>query len=529
MPLSLDDALYPGVHVPNHPAVYLSPMHVRDQILKEVTLGRYVSLPPGTDPSSLNVSALGVAPRFASRNARVAFEDLALSSRPALRRAALDDFQSGTVADGPGMEQLGELQRDVKLRLIHDLSGPEGYNANAFASSPPFSYPSAVKFASTLQRNDFIWKGDVEAAFRLIPVRPRDAPLLAFHFEGTLCVDTRLPFGHALSPYYFVNFVGRPVLYVAVSRGAGLLGAIAAYVDDFFGGSDTYERALMQMNIWLDVCRDLGVPVAKAKTFLPARVMEILGYIIDTGTMTISVKPGRIADILEEMSLIIGRGAVQKRTLERLAGKMVFCCSVVPGGRTFMRGILDLLKHARRSHHWVRLTASFRADVDWWNCFAQKWNGVEPIPPPITVPWRWLTSDASGDGGLGVFILGTALHVPLPLSAGASWDAAEEALIIAETELVAAVLLAALAAPLMRGEHVLIGVDNTVAISWLDSGTSRRPRAMRALRALVRIQAEHRIHISTHYITSDTSLLADAASRVDVPRFSRAAKDWHLF
>jgi hypothetical protein len=110
---------------------------------------------------------------------------------------------------------------------------------------------------------------------------------------------------------------------VAVRRNASLLGALAGYVDDFFGGCD-YEKALDQMELWLKVCADLGVPVSKAKTFLPSQVVEILGFIIDTVNMSIRVDPERIQDILDEMTRIEGRKAVRKSDLECLAGKMVF-------------------------------------------------------------------------------------------------------------------------------------------------------------------------------------------------------------
>ena len=526
VPLSLEDVVYDGVRVPNHPMLYLDLPRVKEAVKEEVTHGRYVALPPSTDLSWLNLSAMGVAPRFKSFAARRAFEGFSNRVRSLLKRAALDDFEGRPAADGPGLNALGDLAAGVKWRVIHDLTHPEESNVNAHTESPYFKLPTAVEFAKQLSRGAYIWKGDVDKAFRNVPVRKRDWPLLAFYIDGVLYVDTRLPFGHVLSPYYFVNFVGRPILYVAVRRGASLLGVLKSYIDDFFGGCDTYEDALAQMQLWLKVCADLGVPVSKAKTFLPAQVVEILGFIIDTVHMSISVDPLRIQEILDELSHVEGRKTVKRKELERLAGKMVFVCSVVPGGRTFMREILDTLNRLRSSSHWAHLTAGFREDLLWWKRFAQNWNGVEPIPPPVTIPWRWLTSDASGDHGIGVFCCGAALHIPLPLSQFKAEDKAELDLIIAETELIAAVTLVALAAPLFRGEHLLLGVDNTVAISWMDSGTAKRPRAMRALRVLWRLQALYRVHVSTRYIRSEHNTLADAASRRDAFRFFRASREW---
>lgn len=532
VPLSLENMPYPHVRVPNHPLLYFDLPRVQDAVDEEVQHGRYVILPPSTDSNLLNLSAMGVAPRFKSFEVRRAFERYSHKHYRVLKHAAFDDFEGRPVSRGPGLASLGAIHDKVKWRVIHDLSHPLGENINFFVSSPYFDLPTAIRFARQLTRGAYIWKGDIDKAFRIVPARKRDWPLLAFHIDGVLYVDTRLPFGHGLSPYYFVNFVGRPILYVAIRRGASLLGALAGYVDDFFGGCDTYDKALEQMELWLKVCADLGVPVSKAKTFLPTQVVEILGFIIDTVNMSISVDPERIQDILDEMAHIEGRKAVQKSDLERLAGKMVFVCSVVPGGRTFMREILDTMNGLRHKKHWAHLSAGFRSDLRWWKRFALKWNGVESIPPPISIPWRWLTSDASGEHGLGIFVCGAAAHIPLPLNQLKSLkpdSSNEEAdLIIAETELIAMVVLVAVAASLFPGEHLLLGADNTVAISWFDRGTSARPRAMRALRTLWRIQATYRIHVTVRYIPSEQNSLSDAASRRDATSFRRASQEWQL-
>lgn len=526
VPFSLEDTVFPGVRVPNHPMLYFDLPRVKQEIEKEVLLGRYVKLPPTTDPSQLNVSAMGVAPRFKSFATRREFEAFAAQYRSGLKTAANDDFNGKPVSAGPGLSSLVSIKGQLKWRVIHDLSHPRGLNVNSFVESPSFQFPTAVRFAQRLTRNSYIWKGDIESAYRIVRVRLRDTPLLAFYVDGILYVDTRLPFGHALSPYYFVNFVGRPVLYIAMRRGATLYGILAGYVDDFFGACETYEQAVDQMQLWLRVCSDLGIPVSMAKTFLPSRIVEILGYIINTESMTISVDPERIQDALDEMSHIVKRSTVKRRDLESLAGKVVFICSVVPGGRTFMREILNCIEKRDSRSHWIHLTAGFRADVRWWHRFAQRWNGVEAIPPAVSVPWRWLNSDASGETGIGLFLCGAALHVPALLTSVHPGASNERDLIIAETELVAAVMLVALSAPLLTGEHVLVGVDNTVAISWLDKGTSPRPRAMRALRFLWRVQATFRIHVSFRYIRSEDNSLADAASRRDAPRFARESVQW---
>ena len=522
VPLTLQDVEITPTHQPNHPSLYSDLIKVTEGIAKEVEQGRYRKVSPSYN-GPINISALGVAPKHASPTDRRSYEALLRQRRLLLRRAASDDFAGQNVKKTSHQGTVGE---GTKLRIIHDLTHPEGQNVNTTCEAPHFRLPTAVKFASTLKRGDYLWKSDLEAAFRQLPVRERDWPLLAFHVDGQLYVDTRLPFGHRLSPYYFCNFVGRPILYVAVSRGAHLLGALQGYVDDFFGGSDTYKKAKKQMDIWLQVCRDLGVPVSKAKTFLPSKVLKILGYIIDTEAMTIAVDSQRIAEILERLHKILHRKKVKRKELESLAGKMVFAASVIPGARVFMQSILQHMKTVNRSNHWIALNSGFRRDAEWWATFATTWNGVELITPKVRHHALTFSSDAGGEG-LGLFLDGMGIHIPLSLQCETSTDALEGSLIIAETELIAAVTLISLIAPQYANQHLLVRVDNTNAISWVDRGASQRPRVMRALRWLWRVQATFRVRLSLRYISSEDNGLADSLSRRDYDRFGDLRAQWY--
>jgi hypothetical protein len=107
VPLTLENRPYPAVRVPNHPMLYFDLPRVKQAVEKEVQHGRYVMLPPFTDPALLNVSAMGVAPRFKSFETRRAFERFIHQYRPFLKHAALDDTRGRPVSSGPGLAALG--------------------------------------------------------------------------------------------------------------------------------------------------------------------------------------------------------------------------------------------------------------------------------------------------------------------------------------------------------------------------------------------------------------------------------------
>jgi hypothetical protein len=534
VPLSFNGAPVPARVGKNHPLLYFDKERLSVWMNREVERGRYVRVPPALCPPALLLHRIpmGVAPKFARSSQRRRFSELLSGTWQAqLRDAASDDFRGGHPRFGPGVGSLAVDGDRPKWRIISDCSAPnsDGLSINDLVAAPYFEMPSALKFAQRLRRGMFIWKSDVVDAFRLIPVRPRDYALLAFFIDGVLYVDTRLNFGHRLSPYYFVNLVQRPILYTAIARGASVYGALQAYVDDFFGAAQTLEEATAQMQLWLQVCHDLQVPISAAKTFLPSRIMEILGFVINTDDMTVSVTRERLSDIVSELDAVsLGeRRSIRRDDLESIIGKLSFVCPVIPGGRTFMREALDLLAATDRRSKWVRLSAGFRRDAAWWRTFASSWNGVEPIPPDVELPPSLFGSDASGLDGLGIFVAGLGVHVPFPLGVS-GLSGAEKDVIIAESELFALTALVALVAPHLHGRHILVPVDNTNVVSWVSKGTAKgRPRAMRALRILWRICAVSRLHLSVRYITSADNAIADAISHADTPRFEALVSSWY--
>lgn len=64
---------------------------------------------------------------------------------------------------------------------------------------------------------------------------------------------------------------------------------------------------------------------------------------------------------------------------ESLLGHLQHAAKVVRPGRQFIRGMLSLLRVARKQHHYIRLNASFTADLRWRHTFAMEWNGISML------------------------------------------------------------------------------------------------------------------------------------------------------
>ena len=100
---------------------------------------------------------------------------------------------------------------DGSCRLVLDLSQPTGQSINDYINKEDFPckythFDAATELAYTMGRGCYLTKIDIKHAYRLLPVRPQDWPLLVYCWEGKYYVDVKLPFGGRSSASIFTAF-----------------------------------------------------------------------------------------------------------------------------------------------------------------------------------------------------------------------------------------------------------------------------------------------------------------------------------
>ena len=105
-------------------------------------------------------------------------------------------------------------------------------------------------------------KMDVRSAYRVVPVHPVDRTLLGTQWEDKVYVDAALPFGLRSAPKIF-NAIADALQWIARRHGVSNLWH---YLDDFItcglAGSD---ECRLNLQLLLDLCRLLGIPIAEEK------------------------------------------------------------------------------------------------------------------------------------------------------------------------------------------------------------------------------------------------------------------------
>jgi len=191
-------------------------------------------------------------------------------------------------------------------------------------------------------------------------------------------------------------------------------------------------------------------------------------------------------------------------------GHLCHAASVIRPGRTFLRKLFDLLHVTRCSHHYVCMNAGARADLAWWKCFLQHWNGTSFFPLPV--PGIHVHTDASGTYGCGA-VVNNGRWVQ------AHWPTGWHDIDISVKELVPVVAAAALWGNRWSRQYVCFHCDNIAVVAVLNKRTAKSPPLAHLLRCFSFYSAYYDFHFSAEHIPGIHNTAADALSRDNMPLF----------
>ena len=139
-------------------------------------------------------------------------------------------------------------------------------------------------------------------------------------------IDTCLPFGLHSAPRLF-NILADLFTWSAEQRGISF---VIHYLDNFLTvgppSSDTCQRNL---DILMQLCEDLGVPLALEKVEGPSTTISFLGIQLDTVRMEIKLPEEKLSRIKETLSAWLQKKKATKREILFLVGLLQHATKVV--------------------------------------------------------------------------------------------------------------------------------------------------------------------------------------------------------
>lgn len=433
---------------------------------------------------------------------------------PVISEAISEELQSGgyiKCSDSPKIiSALSAVPKpDGGIRLIHDLSRPEGLSVNSYASKDYCKYESIHDALSLIQPGWFMAIVDLKSAYRSVHIRPEEYTITGlqwqFHNESSPLVmcDTKLPFGSRKSPAIF-NRITRAIARSLRRNGHN----VVVYLDDFFVCGPDFNTCKTTFDTLIMTLRSLGFQINWKKVVDPAQQVVFLGVQIDTVAGLISLKPDKLRELLDLLESYRQRKRATRNQLESLAGKLSWAAHVVPWGRAHIRAIFSLIATLKSPKHKCRL-GDLQADLTWWRHWLSCGFNWRRIWPPVDVLNAY--TDACFLAG-GAFCNGNWLYSHWPCDIPRLNPHH-----INTKELAIVVMAAQVWGHSWANHHVVIHTDNQTTEAVINNGTARNSTCLNLLKHLASLSLQFNFTISACYVPGVDNIVADTISRLHEP------------
>lgn len=406
-----------------------------------------------------------------------------------------------------------------EFRLIHHLSYPRGSSVND-GISPEFSsvryatITDAIRHIRAAGTGCFLSKTDIKNAFRIIPVHPSDYNLLGIQWRGQYYFDKCMPMGCSSSCRTFELF-SSALEWVAQNKLH--INHIVHLLDDFLIIAASHEICLRQLNLFVDLCGHLGIPIAPEKTCGPATTLSFAGIELDTIQLEARLPSEKILKCKDLIADFLKRKKVTLKEVQSLTGLLNFACSVILPGRAFLRRLIDLTIGIQSPFHFIRLKKEVKADLAVWQEFLDEYNGKSFFLEDVwhTSELLNLYTDASGSLGFGALFQNHWCY--------GSWPPSWTTYNIAALEFFPIVLSLFLWGSAMSNRCILFFTDNEALVHVINKQSCKDQHLMFFVRKMVLICLKHNILFKAKHVQGVHNHLADSLSRLQIQKFLQMA------
>ena len=394
-------------------------------------------------------------------------------------------------------------------RLLHDLSYP--YSEDSINSTIPDNYKK-VKYSSIttainkiqqLGLGTYLAKSDIQSAFTLVPITPKDYHKLGFQWEGLYYYYTTLPQGAASSCFIFER-IATAIHWILTNHYN--IQHLVHYLDDFLFLDTTRDGCHKTLNTFHKLCEEIGIPINHNKTEGPSISLSFLGIQLDTIANQASLPLDKVNKYTDLMQDFLNRKTVRLHEMQKVIGSLQFTTSVVTPGRTFLRRLINSTIGIQKPYHRIHITRAHRDDIIMWLDFLTNFNGItiflDTYPIPSTILNLYTDSCPQGYGGTygNRYFYGYFPDNWKPLN-------------IAVLELYPILLAVHLFSHNMSNKHIVFYTDNIAVSEILKTKTTKHPQLLKLLRILVLHTLKHNILFTSQHIKGKNNILPDALSR----------------
>lgn len=373
---------------------------------------------------------------------------------------------------------------------------------NRFILTEHFKMEDLRTAVKLLSPGCFLAKIDLKNAYFLIPIAESDKKFLRFSFQNSIFEFNCLPFGLCSAPCVFTKVL-KPVL--ASLRARGFLSCI--YLNDILCICSSFDICERNVEESTRTLQNLGFIINSEKSSLhPEKSCQFLGFVLHSDPLRIELPEAKKHKIVSLIYQLSRKEVFSIRFFAKVIGLLVSICPAVTYG-VFYTKRLERQKYLALRRNRDDFDASMqnneviRSDLQWWRLNIPR--ASNPIRQGSYV--LEIFSDAS-TSGWGAFCRGRRTH--------GFWEDSERAEHINCLELRAAFLALQFFAGSLNNCEILLRLDNTTAIAYINKGGSTRFSHLNVLaRNFWRWCEARKIWVVASYIPSRENVEADRESR----------------
>lgn len=382
-------------------------------------------------------------------------------------------------------------------RLILNLK-----ELNKFINTEHFKLEDGKTVKRILSKGYFMASIDLKDAYYLISIANSDRKYLRFMFEGVLYEFKCLPFGLNTAPYTFTKIMKPVISYL---RELGYLSVI--YLDDLLLLGETHAVCLENVRKTCSLLESLGFIINKEKSKMePSGRCRFLGFVYDTTSMVIELPEEKKEKISEQLHKFSAITQCSIRDFARLIGTLGSCCASLKFGWVHMKDFerekfMALERNKGDFEARMVLNDELKEDFVWWKShIATAKCSIRSFKPVLEI-----FSDASLSGW-GVHCQGQRAH--------GHWSNEEKKRHINYLELLSAFFGLKCFAEKLRSNDILLRIDNTTAIAYINKmGGIRFKRLSKLAKQIWEWCEERDLWVFASYIRSKENVEADFESR----------------
>ena len=399
----------------------------------------------------------------------------------------------------------------------------------------------------------YLSKTDVQSAFHLVPLSAFCWCWLIMMAHNLITkkyqffVDKCLPFSASISCVLFQCFSNALHHITQVKSGYK---TIMNYLDDFLFISYARRLCRHMLETFLNICKQVGVPISPEKTEWPTQILVFLGILLNGTNMTLAILEEKCNKAIHLLSKLIDKKKATVKEIQNLCGYLNFLNRAIHPGRAFMRRMYAKYLHlcdknvkqnsesdgmaafTLKFYHHVKLDAEFKSDFKVWLRFLTDQNLYRIVNRPMIDQNMFTTSKQIA------FFTDTSAAENLGYSCvfrnNWTYGQWEKDFIKNYHPSIKFLELYALCVGFLTWQdkitdcQIIVWCDNMGVVGMVNNLASKCPKCMLLIRIITLNNLIYNRRVSVRYIRSADNILSDALSRLDFNHFRKHGKHMNL-